>query len=121
MDDTVQNYVTCHSAEEGYGGRIDVVMGPTGRRRWPEHVKAELVLESYRDGFRSRTLLASTVSPRRSFIPGVVLPVKGFLQCPMTTSLGWCLWSLKGMTATPVLPVGTNAMELCWKSKAFGS
>ena len=50
MDDTVQNYVTCHSAEEGYGGRIDVVMGPTGRRRWPEHVKAELVLESYRDG-----------------------------------------------------------------------
>ena len=50
MDDTVQNYVTCHSAEEGYGGRIDVVSGPTGRRRWPEHVKAELVLESYRDG-----------------------------------------------------------------------
>jgi transposase len=50
MDDTVQNYVTCHSAEEGHGGRIDVLTGPTGRRRWPEHVKAELVLESYRDG-----------------------------------------------------------------------
>ena len=45
MDDTVQNYVTCHSAEEGYGGRIDVVTGPTGRRRWPEHVKAEQVWE----------------------------------------------------------------------------
>lgn len=43
MDDTVQNYVNFHSAEEGCGGRIDVVTGPTCRRRWPEHVKAEMV------------------------------------------------------------------------------
>ena len=50
MDDTVQNYVTSHSVEEGYAGRIDVVTGPSGRRRWPEQVKAEIVLESYRDG-----------------------------------------------------------------------
>ena len=49
MDDTVQNYVTSDCAEEGYAGRIDVVTGPSGRRRWPEHVKAEIVLESYRD------------------------------------------------------------------------
>lgn len=50
MDDTVQNYVTSHSVEDGYAGRIDVVTGPSGRRRWPDHVKAEIVLESYRDG-----------------------------------------------------------------------
>ena len=50
MDDTLQNYVTSHSVEEGYAGRIDVVTGPSGRRRWPEQVKAEIVLESYRDG-----------------------------------------------------------------------
>ena len=50
MDDTVQNYVTSDCADEGYAGRIDVVTGPSGRRRWPEHVKAEIVLESYRDG-----------------------------------------------------------------------
>ena len=50
MDDTVQNYVTSHCADEGYAGRIDVVTGPSGRRRWPEHVKASIVLESYRDG-----------------------------------------------------------------------
>lgn len=50
MDDTVQNYVTSHCADEGYAGRIDVVTGPSGRRRWPEHLKAEIVLESYRDG-----------------------------------------------------------------------
>ena len=45
MDDSVQNYVTSHSVEEGYTGRIDVVTGPSGRRRWPEHVKTEIVLE----------------------------------------------------------------------------
>lgn len=50
MDGTVQSYVTSHSGEEGYAGRIEVVSGPSGRRRWPEHVKAEIVLESYRDG-----------------------------------------------------------------------
>ncbi len=50
MDGTVQSYVTSHSAEEGYAGRIEVVSGPSGRRRWPEHIKAEIVLESYRDG-----------------------------------------------------------------------
>ena len=49
MDDTVQNCVTSHCSKEGYAGRIDVVTGPSGRRRWPEHVKAEIVLESYRD------------------------------------------------------------------------
>ena len=50
MDSAVQNYVTSHCAEEGYAGRIDVMTGPGGRRRWPEHVKAQIVLESYRDG-----------------------------------------------------------------------
>lgn len=50
MDDTVQNYATSHCANEGYVGRIDIVTGPSGRRRWPEHVKAAIVLESYRDG-----------------------------------------------------------------------
>jgi transposase len=46
----VQTYGSFHSDGEGYGGRIEVVTGPTGRRRWPEHVKAGIVLETYRDG-----------------------------------------------------------------------
>ncbi|MFK7942655.1 MAG: transposase [Paracoccaceae bacterium] len=50
MDDTVQSDVISHCAEEGYAGRVDVVTDPSGRRRWPEDVKAEIVLESYRDG-----------------------------------------------------------------------
>ena len=39
MDTAVQSYATSHSDDEGYAGRIDVVTGPSGRRRWPEHVK----------------------------------------------------------------------------------
>lgn len=50
MDGDVQSYGSFHSDGQGYAGRIDVVAGPTGRRRWPEHVKAKLVLETYRDG-----------------------------------------------------------------------
>ncbi|SNR88699.1 IS66-like element accessory protein TnpA [Puniceibacterium sediminis] len=50
MDRDVQTYGSFHSDGEGYSGRIDVVTGPTGRRRWPEHVKAAIVLETYRDG-----------------------------------------------------------------------
>ncbi|ABA81630.1 Transposase, IS3/IS911family [Cereibacter sphaeroides] len=50
MDTDVQTYVTSHSHEQGYAGRIEVVTGPTGRRRWPEHVKAAMVLETFRDG-----------------------------------------------------------------------
>ena len=50
MDIGVQNYGSFHSDGGGYAGRIDVVSGPTGRRRWPEHVKAAIVLETYRAG-----------------------------------------------------------------------
>ena len=50
MDSDVQTYGSFHSDGDGCGGRIDVVAGPTGRRRWPEHVKASIVLETYRDG-----------------------------------------------------------------------
>lgn len=50
MDSDIQTYGSFHRDGEGYSGRIDVVPGPTGRRRWPEHVKASIVLETYRDG-----------------------------------------------------------------------
>ena len=50
MDGDVRTYVNSHSDGEGYAGRIEVVTGPSGRRRWPEHVKAQIVLETYRDG-----------------------------------------------------------------------
>jgi transposase len=50
MDSDVQTYGSFHIDGEGYAGRISVVTGPTGRRHWPEHVKASIVLETHRDG-----------------------------------------------------------------------
>jgi len=32
--------------------RLEVLEGPTGRRRWPEHVKAAIVAESFLPGVR---------------------------------------------------------------------
>ena len=49
MDSDVQTCVSSHSDDRGYAGRIEVVTGPTGRRRWPEHVKAAMVLETFLD------------------------------------------------------------------------
>ena len=50
MDSDVQTCISSHSDDRGYAGRIEVVTGPTGRRRWPEQVKAAIVLETFRDG-----------------------------------------------------------------------
>ena len=50
MDSDVQTFERFHSDGGRYVGRIDVIAGPTGRRRWPEHVKASIVLETFRDG-----------------------------------------------------------------------
>ncbi len=39
--------------ERGKGvSRLEVLEGPTGRRRWPDDVKARLVAESFREGVR---------------------------------------------------------------------
>lgn len=50
MDGDVQSYVSSQCRGEGYAGRIEVVRGPTGRRRWPDAVKARIVAETSRDG-----------------------------------------------------------------------
>lgn len=35
---------------DGFAGRLDVIEGSTGRRRWPDHVKARIVRESLEPG-----------------------------------------------------------------------
>ena len=36
----------------GFAGYVEVLEGPTGRRRWPDEVKARIVRESFESGSR---------------------------------------------------------------------
>jgi transposase len=38
--------------KQGFAGRIEVLTGTTGRRRWPDEVKGRIVAESYAPGGR---------------------------------------------------------------------
>ena len=64
MDDTVGNSGCFDSIDPVVVGRMDVVSGPTGRRRWPDEVKGRLVAESYRTD-----LSVSEFARRNELIP----------------------------------------------------
>ena len=75
--------------------RIEVLDGPTGRRRWPDEVKARIVSESLAPGARvcdvaqKYGLIARHVSQWRG------LARKGSLFCPPIASPVLCrLWSI---------------------------
>ena len=47
-----QMAVHLDSSSDGYAGRIEVSSGATGRRRWPEALKARIAAESFMPGAR---------------------------------------------------------------------
>lgn len=52
------------SVADGFAGRLEVLEGPTGRRRWSDDVKARIVAESFRPG-----VLVSAVARRHGISP----------------------------------------------------
>ena len=48
----LQNDVHLLGVEEKKAGRLEVLEGPTGRRSWPDDVKARIVAESFQQGAR---------------------------------------------------------------------
>ena len=49
---------------EGFAGRVEVIEGPSGRRSWPDDVKAHIVRESFEPGAR-----VSDVARRHRILP----------------------------------------------------
>lgn len=64
MDDTGGNSGCFDSRDPVVIGRIDIISGPTGRRRWPDELKGRLVTESYRTD-----LSVSEFARRNDLIP----------------------------------------------------
>lgn len=52
------------SFADGFAGRLEVLEGPTGRRRWPDDLKARIVAESFQPG-----ILVSAIARRHGISP----------------------------------------------------
>ena len=51
---------------EGFAGRLEVIEGPSGRRSWPDDVKAQIVRESFEPGARvSEVARRHRISPQQ--------------------------------------------------------
>jgi transposase len=55
--------------------QVEVLEGPTGRRKWPDTVKGQLVAESMVPGVSVRE-----VAERKSIMPNRLSSWRGFLQ-----------------------------------------
>ena len=50
---------------DGFAGRVEVIEGPSGRRSWPDDVKAQIVRESFEPGARvSEVARRHRISPQ---------------------------------------------------------
>jgi transposase len=68
--------------KEGFAGRIEVLTGATGRRRWPDEVKARIVAESYAPGGRVADIARLHGTTRWQFYHWRKLARKGLLALP---------------------------------------
>src|SRR5690606_30448657 len=85
----------------GFAGRLEVLEGPTGRRRWPDDVKARIVAESFQPD-----VLVSAVAQRHGISPQQLTTWRraardGHLALPgEADGPGLCRWWLMGRRST---------------------
>lgn len=64
MEATVENSIRNYCSDRVVTGRLDVVVGPTGRRSWPDEIKGQIVAESF-----SSNESVSAVARRHGMVP----------------------------------------------------
>ena len=67
---------------DGYAGRIEVISGSTGRRRWPDDLKARIVAASFLPGARIADLARAHGTTRWQIYTWRRLARKGLLVLP---------------------------------------
>jgi transposase len=67
---------------DGYAGRIEVISGSTGRRRWPDDLKARIVAASFLHGARIADLARAHGTTRWQIYTWRRLARKGLLVLP---------------------------------------
>lgn len=73
-------------ASDGYAGRMEVIAGSTGRRRWPDDVKARIVAASLLPGQRIADVARAHGTTRWQIYTWRRLARKGLLTLPATVA-----------------------------------
>ena len=82
MEGDDQRGVHLDVASDGYAGRIEVIAGATGRRRWPDDVKSRIVAASFLPGARIADLARAHGTTRWQIYTWRRLARKGLLALP---------------------------------------
>jgi transposase len=86
MEAPAETSIRNHRHDRIAPGRIEVMSGPTGRRRWPDEAKGRIVAESF-----AGVASAPAVARRHGIVPSQLfawrrLARTGTLQMTMTTA-----------------------------------
>ena len=82
MDKDGQRDVHLDVPRDGYAGRMEVIAGATGRRRWSDDVKTRIVAASFLPGARIADLARTHGTTRWQIHTWRRLARKGFLALP---------------------------------------
>jgi transposase len=82
MDRDGQRDVHLDAPRDGYAGRMEVIAGATGRRRWPDDVKARIAAASFLPDARIADLARAHGTTRWQIYTWRRLARKGLLALP---------------------------------------
>ena len=82
-----QRDVQLDATSDGYAGRMEVIAGATGRRRWPDDVKARIVAASFLPGARIADVARAQGTTRWQIYTWRRLARRGVLALPAAVAV----------------------------------